>query len=140
MGIINTNAQCPEIVRGPYLQPGSGAQATESIVVRWRTESNTSMKICFSEIGQNDFGNCETIYPSIQEIVIPYSGYNEYSLKTVYNYQYEIYFNFAPFNDGNTYEYRIEKNACTLTDNSLASGVLHQYPTKGTVLDESLDI
>jgi len=74
--------------------------------------------------------------------VIPYSGYSEYSLETVYNYQYEVPLNSSLFNDGNTYEYRIEKNsdACTLADNSLASGILHQYPAKGTALDESLDI
>jgi|GEM_PF-2397394 len=154
VGQATLHANCPELMRGPYLLPGSGVQASESIIVRWRLDMNAGdMEICFSPLGQNTFNTCRTIEEEVQNVVIPHKfGGNEYiSTDNVYNYQYEVDFSETPFNDGNTYEYRIYHeseicNSASIVDDDdiigggIAGGVLRPYPIKGAGLEETLNI
>jgi len=156
IGALQLNADCPQIVRGPYVQPvnnsgdGTSPQAVGSAIVRWRTNEYTYLRICFSISEQDNFGNCKTVWPAAQDIVIPYDD-DTYDIQTVYNYQRLIDFSQSPFNDGNIYDYRIQRTkdsddeGCTLIVDEdeepiLAKGTLYSYPDKGTVLNDPLDI
>ncbi len=91
---VSTQAQCPDVVRGPYLEPGSGGQPSASITIRWRTEIGSAMKLCYRNLGATSSSyQCETVYSTEEDIYQPLTedgdGF-EYSICTVSDYSKTI--------------------------------------------------
>ncbi len=123
-----TQAQCPEIIRGPYLQPGSDGQATNSITVRWRTETGENMKFCYRDLGSSSSFTCTTVSSQVQSIYQPLGNKN-YSICDVFNYEYTL-------STTNAKEYVIR---CT-TGEDKEHGTILPYPPIGQQPSGPLDI
>jgi len=126
LGWNNINAQfsCPEITRGPYIQPDANSEVKTEANIYWRTDDGVDVDFCYrpTTTSNNAITTCITISAYGHWTYTPFEYGEKYSKCTVFDYEANI-----PIFSLTDYEIR-----CKNTNEVLAQGQISIYPEEST--------